>query len=168
MSNHASPPDGSHPATDPQTSPEQRAALERITAAGGRAGAWLCGLGRPGGSAWALAGAVEHTLAELRPYGPTEVDPRPGLARPGVDRDLLPYLDPYAGPAGPVIGAVPLTPAETVAVLATTGCARIAPLTMSRPDWADQLLALADTIDNALQHATHVEPDADSRSDPTA
>ncbi|GCD92555.1 hypothetical protein [Embleya hyalina] len=167
MSNHASPPDGSRPAPDPKITPEQRAALERITAAGGRAGAWLCGLGRPGGPAWALAGAIEHTLAELRPYGPAEVDPRPGLARPGVDRDLPAYLDPYGSPAGPVIGALPLTAAQTVAVLTAAGCARIAPLTMSRPDWVGQLHALADAIDDALRHATHVEPDAGSGPDPT-
>ncbi|MGC0423407.1 hypothetical protein [Embleya sp. AB8] len=141
MSNHAP----SSPGSDTTThtgdtlSPEQRAALERIAAAGRRAGTWLCDLGRPGSPVWALASAIEHTLGGLR-----------GLRE---DIDLLPYLDPYTSPAGPVVTAVPLTPAETVAVITAAGCARIAPHTMRHPDFAAHLHTLADTIDDALGHA---------------
>ncbi|MET7304662.1 hypothetical protein [Embleya sp. NPDC005575] len=142
---------GPHPETS--TSPEQREALERIAAAGGSAGAWLSGLGRPGGPTWALAGAVEHTLGGLSPYGPAEVGPRPGLPHP--QGEFLPYLDPYESPAGPVVGAVPLALAETVAVVTLAGCARIATRVMTCPGWVEQLHVLAEAIDDAIEHATH-------------
>ncbi|MFI6981077.1 hypothetical protein ACIBSV_21140 [Embleya sp. NPDC050154] len=152
MSNHAPPPGDSPTSADARISPEQHAALERVTAAGERAGAWLCAHGRPGGPAWALAGAIEHVLRSLHVGEPTGPGPdRP--PHPGVDADLLLYLDPYASPAGPVLGAVPLTAAETVAVITAAGCARIAPEAMSRADWAAQLHVLADAIDDALEHA---------------
>jgi hypothetical protein len=123
---------------------EDRAALERITAAGRRAGAWMAGLGHPGSAVRALATTIETTLTGLdRPpsTGPVE-DPAAGL-------------DPYAGPAGPVIGTVPLTSAETVAILAVAGCARIAAQAIDRPDRAELLHDLAAAIDDALDHAVH-------------
>ncbi|MFE2873896.1 hypothetical protein [Embleya sp. NPDC059259] len=155
MSNHVPPTGDARTVADTRLSPEQRAALERLTSAGDRACAWLCAHGRPGGPAWALAGAIEHVLRSLQVADPA-ADPGPDhRARPGVDADLLLYLDPYASPAGPVLGAVPLTAPETVAVLTAAGCARIAPQAMSRADWADHLRVLADAIDDALDHATH-------------
>ncbi|MFF7245719.1 hypothetical protein ACFZBU_17635 [Embleya sp. NPDC008237] len=153
MSNHVPPKDESPTVADTRISPEQRAALERLTSAGDRAGAWLCAHGRPGGPAWALAGAIEHVLRSLHVADPAGAADR--TTRPGVDADLLRYLDPYASPAGPVLGAVPLTAAETVAVLTAAGCARIAPQAMSRADWAEYLRVLADAIDDALDHAAH-------------
>jgi len=54
-----------------------------------------------------------------------------------------------------VIGTVPLTSAETAAVLAVAGGARIAPQAMDHPDQAVVLHDLDAAIDDALDHALY-------------
>ncbi|GCE02195.1 hypothetical protein EHYA_09972 [Embleya hyalina] len=83
-----------------------------------------------------------------RPLSRTSPAPRRADALPG----------PVYEPGGPVVGAVRLTSAETVAVVVAAGCARIATQVMSRPGWAERLHVPAEAIDDAIDHAAHPDP----------